>query len=67
VSADCGVTNLRITYCGGWMDGGGIDVSTHHGGRYTCAEKDSAFALPVFIVRLLFITSRHRASLMFPD
>jgi len=49
------------------MDDGGIDVSTDHGDRYTCAHKENAVALPVFIVRLLCITSTHRASLMFPN
>jgi len=35
--------------------------------RATNVQRDSAVALPVFIVRLLYITSTHRASLMFPD
>ena len=38
-----------------------------HGESYKCAEDESAFALPVFIVRLLFITSTDTASVMFPD
>ena len=38
------------------MDVGRIDVSTDHGESYTCAEKESAVTLPMFIVRLLLIT-----------
>jgi hypothetical protein len=49
------------------MDDVRINVSTDHGERYTCAEDVTAFALPVFMVRLLCITYTHRASLMFPD
>jgi len=41
------------------MDGFRIDGSTDHGKNYTCAEKESAFAVPVFAVRLYCITSTH--------
>jgi hypothetical protein len=34
------------------MDDGLINISTGHGGIYTCAQKETAVALPVFIVRL---------------
>jgi len=51
------------------MDGGRINVYTDHGESYKCAEKERerVFALPVFIVKLLYITSTHTASLMFPN
>jgi hypothetical protein len=49
------------------MGDGRINVSTDHGESYTCAKKESAVALPVFIVRLMCITSTNRASLMFPE
>ena len=49
------------------MDDARINISTDHGDSYTCAEKESAVASPVFIVRLLCVTSTHRESLMFPD
>ena len=49
------------------MDDGRIDVFTDNVESYTCAEKESAVALPVFIVSLFSITSTHGASLMFPD
>jgi len=65
VISDCGFMNLRFTYWRGRMDGGRIDVSTDHGESYTCAHKDSAVALTVFIVRLLCITSTPRGSPMF--
>jgi len=39
VTPNCGATNLRITYWGGWMDDGRIDVPTDHGESYTCAER----------------------------
>ena len=69
MTANCGVTNLRITYWGRSMDGGRIDVYTDYGESYTCAkrERESAVASPMFIVRLLCITSTHRARVMFPD
>jgi hypothetical protein len=67
VTANCRVTDLRITYWGGWMDDGRIDVSTDDGESYTREKKDSAVVLPVFIMRLLCITSTHRTSLMFRD
>ena len=41
------------------MDGGRIVVSTDHGESYLCADKESAFAVPVFAVRLYCITSTH--------
>ena len=40
MTANCGVTNWRITYCGGSINGGRIDVSTDHGESYTCAERE---------------------------
>ena len=49
------------------MDEGRIDVSTDHGESYKCAKKEKAVAFPMLIVRLCYITSTHRASLMFPD
>jgi len=39
------------------MDDSRIDVSTDHGERYTCAHKESAAGVPVFIVRWFCITS----------
>ena len=73
MTANCVVTNWRITYWGGSMDGGRIDVSTDHGESYTCAERErerererlSAVVLPLFRVRLLIITSTNCPSLMF--
>jgi hypothetical protein len=49
------------------MDDGLNNVSADHGESYTCAQKESAVALPVFIFRLLCITCTLRTSLMFPD
>jgi hypothetical protein len=49
------------------VDDGRNNVSNDHGKRYTCAQKESAVALPVFIVRLLCLTCTKRSSLMFPD
>jgi hypothetical protein len=49
------------------VDDGRIDVSTYHCESYTCAEKESAVTLLMFIVRLYYITSTHSASLMFPN
>jgi len=40
VTANCGVTNWRITYWGGSMDDVIIDVSTHYGESYTYAERE---------------------------
>ena len=40
VTTICGVTSLRITYCGGWIDDVGIDIYTDHGESYTCAERE---------------------------
>jgi hypothetical protein len=41
------------------MDGGRIGVTTDNGESYTCAEKESAVALLMFIIRLCFVTSTH--------
>ena len=49
------------------MDDGLINVSTDHGESYTYAQKETAVALPVFIVRLSYVTSTHTAIPMFPD
>jgi len=35
--------------------------------KYMQGERESAVAFPMYIVMLLYITSTHRASLMFPD
>jgi hypothetical protein len=67
VNADCGVTNLRIAHWGGWMDDVRSIISVDNGQSYTCAEDESAVALPLFIDRLLCVTSAHRGSLMFPE
>ena len=40
MTANCGVTHWRITYWGGWMDAGRIDVSADHGEGYACAERE---------------------------
>jgi len=49
------------------MDDGRIDASTDHGENYNCTNKESAVTLPVFIVRLLIVTSTQRAKRMFRD
>ena len=49
MTAKCGVTGLRIIYWGGWLDDGRIYVSTDHGKSYTCAHKESAVAVLLFI------------------
>jgi hypothetical protein len=66
VTANCGVTNLRITYWGGWKGDGRINISTDRAESYTCAEKQSAFAVPVYIVRLCCLTATHRVNLPLP-
>jgi len=40
VTTNCGVTSLRITYCGGWNDDTGIDIYTDHGESYTCTKSE---------------------------
>jgi len=47
VTADCGVTNLRIAHWGGWMDDVRSIISVHNAQSYTCAEDESAVALPL--------------------
>jgi len=40
VTTNCGVTSLKITYCGGWIDDVGIDIYTDRGESYTCTERE---------------------------
>jgi hypothetical protein len=66
VTADCGVTNFRVSYWGGWMDDGRVNVSADQGENCTCVEKErererdrererECSCLTMFIVKLLCI------------
>ena len=51
----------------GWMVVELMYLSIMAEAKYMQGERESAVAFPMYIVMLLYITSTHRASLMFPD